>query len=34
MLQVHLAPLERSGSVERWDDTMIRPGSRWREQIA
>jgi hypothetical protein len=33
MLQVHLAPLERTGVVERWDDTKIAPGSEWRAEI-
>ena len=32
-LQVHLKPLERDGLVERWDDTKIRPGQRWRQEI-
>jgi Effector-associated domain 1/TIR domain len=32
-LQVHLKPLERAGIVERWDDTMIQPGQRWKEEI-
>lgn len=32
-LQVHLRPLERDGLVDRWDDTRIRPGQKWREQI-
>ena len=32
-LQVHLKPLERAGIVERWDDTRIKPGSRWQEEI-
>lgn len=34
MLQVHLAPLERSGVVVRWDDTKIAPGRKWQEEIA
>jgi hypothetical protein len=34
MLQVHIAPLERSGIVVRWDDTRIAPGEKWREEIA
>ena len=33
MLQVHIAPLERSGIVVRWDDTKIAPGRKWREEI-
>ena len=32
-LQVHLRPLERKGLLERWDDTRIKPGMRWREEI-
>ncbi len=32
-LQVHLKPLERLGTVVRWDDTMIMPGTKWREEI-
>lgn len=31
-LQVHLKPLERFG-LQRWDDTQIRPGDRWFEEI-
>ncbi len=34
MLHVHLAPLERSGLVDRWDDTNITAGEKWREEIA
>lgn len=34
MFQVHIAPLERSGMVEKWDDTEIAPGSEWKEEIA
>jgi peptidoglycan hydrolase-like protein with peptidoglycan-binding domain len=34
MLQVHLAPLERSGLISLWDDTKILPGKKWREEIA
>jgi hypothetical protein len=33
MLHVHIAPLERSGIVERWDDTKIAAGKKWREEI-
>ena len=33
MLQVHLAPLERSGNVVRWDDKKISPGQEWRKEI-
>lgn len=32
-LQVHLKPLERDGLIERWDDTRITPGNKWREEI-
>ena len=32
-LQVHLKPLEREGLVDRWDDTRIRTGQRWKEEI-
>lgn len=31
-LQKHLRPLEREG-VEIWDDTRLRPGEPWREEI-
>jgi hypothetical protein len=34
MLLVHLAPLERQGTIVRWDDTKIAPGMRWQEEIA
>ncbi|MDQ3744245.1 MAG: TIR domain-containing protein [Acidobacteriota bacterium] len=32
-LRVHLRPLERDNNVDIWDDTRIKPGSRWREEI-
>ena len=32
-LLVHLKPLEREGVIESWNDTMIKPGSKWREEI-
>src|SRR5512135_3280332 len=32
-LQVHLKPLERQGLVERWDDTRLKPGQHWRDEI-
>ena len=33
-LRVHLRPLERTYQIEVWDDSRIKPGSRWREEIA
>jgi hypothetical protein len=33
-LQIHLKPLERLGVISRWDDSNIRPGDKWREEIA
>lgn len=32
-LQVFLKPLEREGFVERWDDTRIDPGGKWKDEI-
>ncbi len=32
-LQVFLRPLEREGIVERWDDTRIDPGGKWKAEI-
>jgi hypothetical protein len=32
-LHVHLKPLERAGEITRWDDTLIKPGEKWREAI-
>ena len=32
-LQVFLKPLERAGMVERWDDTRIKAGERWHDEI-
>jgi hypothetical protein len=33
-LQVHLRPYEREGRIARWDDTRLKPGTNWREEIA
>jgi TIR domain-containing protein len=32
-LQVFLKPLERAEMVERWDDTRIKTGERWHDEI-
>jgi hypothetical protein len=32
-LRIHLKPLERQGAITLWDDTRIKPGTRWREEI-
>lgn len=32
-LQVHLAPLVRGGQVNLWDNTRIKAGAQWKEQI-
>lgn len=32
-LQVHLKPLEREGIIKRWDDTLIKPGEDWLNEI-
>lgn len=32
-LRVHLKPLERAGVVDAWDDTKIRAGGIWAEEI-
>lgn len=32
-LQIHLKPLERPGTIVRWDDTCIDPGSKWKTRI-
>lgn len=32
-LHVFLRPLERKGLVDFWDDTRLKPGSNWREEI-
>lgn len=33
-LQIHLKPLEQRGLIDRWDDSRIRPGTMWRDEIA
>lgn len=33
-LHIHLRPLERDGILDRWDDTRLKPGSDWRQEIA
>jgi len=33
-LKVHLKPLEKKGLIELWDDTKIKTGDLWREQIS
>lgn len=32
-LRVHLRPLDRERRIEVWDDTRIKPGTKWREEI-
>jgi hypothetical protein len=32
-LQVHLKPLEREGVIDRWDDTRITAGQKWKSEI-
>ncbi len=32
-IQVHLKPLEREGLIDRWDDTRIKAGKKWQEEI-
>lgn len=32
-LQVHLKPLEKLGTITRWDDTCIDPGAKWKAKI-
>ena len=32
-IRVHLTPLEREGIIDLWDDTKIRAGMNWREEL-
>jgi hypothetical protein len=32
-LQVFLKPMERSGNIDRWDDTNLKAGQKWRDEI-
>ena len=32
-LQTHLTPLATDYDIDLWDDTRLRPGSEWREEI-
>jgi hypothetical protein len=33
-LQTYLKPLEREALINRWDDTKIKPGQQWKDEIA
>jgi hypothetical protein len=33
-LRVHLKPIERDGTIDLWDDSKIRAGAVWRDDIA
>jgi hypothetical protein len=32
--KIHLRPLERDSNFEIWDDSKIKPGSKWRDEIS
>lgn len=32
-LQIHIRPFEREGLIYSWDDTKIKPGMNWKEEI-
>ena len=32
-LRIHLKPLERLYDLHRWDDSRIKPGDKWLEEI-
>lgn len=32
-LKIHLSPLKREYDIDVWEDTRIKPGSKWREEI-
>jgi formylglycine-generating enzyme required for sulfatase activity len=32
-LKTHLVPLQRDGTISVWDDTIIKPGQIWKEEI-
>src|SRR3954453_1268256 len=33
-LRTHLKPLQIEGSIDLWDDTKVRAGDRWRNEVA
>jgi hypothetical protein len=32
-LKIHIKPFEKKGIIDLWDDTKIKPGMLWREEI-